>query len=218
MKLEVDAVLFDSDGVLVDSHDQVQAAWTQLSLEYELDVEMILAEMVGLRATDTLERHLAGDVAERAVARLEDIEIGLARSTRPLPGAVELLARLPSCSWTIVTSASRRLAVARWRSAGIRIPDHVVTADDVSSGKPHPEPFLRAAGLLGIEPARCIVFEDSPSGGKAAKAAGTEVVAVGPHPWRTQPDGRVRDLSQVTVEEGPSTFKIRLELAGSDTD
>lgn len=220
MQIEADAVLFDNDGVLVDSHREVVEAWTQVGTEFGLDIERLLVELVGVRAIDTLSRHLPPDRCQQAVDRLEILEVELADQTRPLAGALELLTQLgdPVGRWTIVTSATRVLANARWAGAGIRIPPKTVTAEDVTKGKPDPEPFLTGARMLGVDPARCVVFEDSPSGGAAAMAAGATVVAVGHLAWADEPAVRVADLRSVSVAvsviqnkepmAGPLTLKL----------
>lgn len=200
--LSCDAVLFDSDGVLVDSHLQVVESWTRLAAEFGLDIDRLLTELVGVRAIDTLGRYLAGDRLTAACDRLEDLEVETAGGTVSIAGAAELLAALPEGRWTIVTSATRRLGTARWRGAGLPVPDRLVTADDVTAGKPDPQPFLAAAGVLGVDPTRCLVFEDSASGGRAAVAAGAAVVAVGHQPWPVEPAARVPDLRSVRVVPG----------------
>lgn len=202
LTLTGDAVLFDSDGVLVDSHVQVVESWTRLAGEFGLDIDRLLTELVGVRAVDTLGRYLTGDRLVAACDRLEDLEVETAGGTVPIAGAVELLCSLPVGRWTIVTSATRRLGTARWRGAGLPVPDRLVTADDVTAGKPDPQPFLAAARVLGVDPARCVVFEDSASGGQAARAAGATVVAVGQQPWPFEPAARVPDLRAVRVVPG----------------
>lgn len=199
VQLTVAGVLFDSDGVLVDSHRQVEVAWRSLCTEFGVDYASLAHELVGVPARQTLERHLAGDALERAVARLEDLEVETADPTDPVPGAPALLAALPVGRWAIVTSATRRLGEARWRGAGIPLPDRSVTFDDVRRGKPDPEPFLAGAAMLGVDPARCVVFEDSASGADAAAAAGAQVVAVGAQRWRFEPVARIADLTAVAV-------------------
>lgn len=214
MIIDVDAVLFDNDGVLVDSHEQVVVAWSQLAEEFGLDIELLLVELVGKRAGDTLGRHLPPDEAARAVARLEDLEVQHAAETRPVHGAIELIDSLSGGRWAIVTSASRRLALARWHGAGVTVPSAVVTAEDVSAGKPSPEPFLTGAKALGVAAERCLVFEDSPSGGAAALAAGTAVVAVGCQPWTGEPAARVDDLRSVRADVDPASNRIRVTIEG----
>lgn len=199
MQIEAQAILFDNDGVLVDSHEQVVAAWSQLAAEYSLDIDRLLVELVGVRSADTLSRYVPAEQLDDAVARLEVLEIELAAQTPALVGALDLVSQLPPDRWAIVTSATRPLADARWAGAQLVPPPSTVTADDVSHGKPHPEPFLAGAKVLGFDAARCVVFEDSPSGGEAARAAGAAVVAVGSLPWSFEPTARVNDLSEVTV-------------------
>lgn len=199
MQIEAEAILFDNDGVLVDSHAQTEQAWRTLAAEYGLDVEPLMDELVGRRAVDTLSRHLAGPDLDAAVDRLEDLEVGLAHLTEPGVGAAELLHQLPAGRWTVVTSAAKRLAMARWRGADLPIPPVTVTAEDVARGKPDPLPFLVGAERLGVDPTRCLVFEDSPSGGQSARAAGAMVIAVGEQPWDLEPAARVRSLAQLTV-------------------
>ncbi len=210
MRINAMAVLFDSDGVLVDSHRHVERAWTRLAAEYELDINQLLSELAGLRAIDTLRRCLPSDRVGDAVARLEQLEVEAAPDVSALPGALEATTCLPDDRWTIVTSASRRLAEARWVGAGLPIPERTVTADDVQEGKPHPEPFQLAARQLGMDPADCLVFEDSPSGGRSARAAGAQVVAVGSAPWDSSPVARVADLAHVRfiVDEGGVTVEL----------
>lgn len=199
MRVEADGVLFDNDGVLVDSEAHVDEAWERLAIEFGLDVEELAAERSGVRAIDTLGRYLGGTQLHDAVRRLEDLEVALAAGVRRLPGSRELCESLPSERWTIVTSASRRLAHARWAGAGIRVPESTVTAEDVENGKPDPEPYLTAAARLGVNPNRCVVFEDSPSGGVAAHTAGAAVIAVGAVPWDFEPLARIDNLQAVTA-------------------
>lgn len=210
MQIQVDAILFDSDGVLVDSHDYVIAAWKRLMNEFGIDSDNLLAEMIGVRAVDSLSKVLPSEVVPAAVRRLEDIEVDFAAHCVALPGALELLAQLPTGSWTIVTSGSARLAEARWRAAGIPVPAKPITADLVAAGKPNPEPYLTGAAILGVDPARVVVFEDSPSGGRAGRAAGARVVAVGDQPWPETPTARIDDLSQVTATAGVSGLSLTL--------
>lgn len=207
-------VLLDSDGVLVDSHDLVVEAWSEIAQIHDLDIDRLLRELVGVRANDTLSHHLPEPLASQAVKHLEEIEVESADETPALAGARELVDRLPLDRYAIVTSASHRLASARWAGAGIRVPPVVVTADDVSRGKPDPEPFVTGAARLGIAPGACVVFEDSPSGGRAARAAGTIVIAVGRQPWDVEPAARIADLSAVSVGVGDRTGDLVLHLYG----
>lgn len=214
--VHVDALLFDSDGVLVDSHGRGELAWTRLAEEFGLDVATVLAEMPGVPAAQTLARHLDGDRLRAAVDRLEDLEVETAHGTPPIAGARALLRSLPDDAYAFVTSASHRLAVARWSAAGIDPPRHVVTADDVDRGKPFPEPFLVGARRLGVDPARCVVFEDSEAGGTAARAAGAAVVAVGAAPWTGAAVARIADLTAVRVVPGrASRWTVEIDRTSS---
>jgi sugar-phosphatase len=103
---------------------------------------------------------------------IEDLE-----GVVPLPGALDLLASLPEDRWTIVTSCTRRLAEVRIRAAGLLLPKKLITSNDITHGKPHPEPYLKGASVLGLPPADCIVLEDAPAGVRAGKAAGAKVIA-----------------------------------------
>ena len=124
-----------------------------------------------------------------------------------LHGAIELLDAL-TLPWTVVTSASLPLAVARWQGAGLRVPEQVVSAESVSRGKPDPQPYLAGAELLGVDPERVLVFEDAPAGGLAATAAGCTVVAVGDAAWPIEPAARVPDLSFVRIAEDGAMFTM----------
>jgi sugar-phosphatase len=216
VRIDVDGVLFDSDGVLVDSERLVDLAWRQLAVEFDLELPTLIAERSGVRSVDTLSRHLSGDTLAKAVRRLEDLEVALAGQVNAVPGAIGLSAALPGGSWTIVTSASRRLARARWSGAGLVEPGGSVTADQVTSGKPDPEPYLLAAMLLGLDPTRCVVFEDSPSGGEAARAAGAIPIAIGAAPWAFEPLARIDDLTAVEVTAS-STHRLALTFDRSGT-
>ena len=193
-----DGVLFDNDGVLVDSHAQGEIAWQTLCQRYALPYDEIVTTFVGRRPEDTLGEHLSGARLTSAIDELEALEIELAAETPVLRGASELLEAL-TLPWTVVTSASLPLAVARWQGAGLRVPDRVVSAESVTRGKPDPQPYLAGAELLGVDPERVLVFEDAPAGGVAAATAGCTVVAVGDTPWTIQPAARVPDLSSVRM-------------------
>lgn len=195
-------LLFDNDGVLVDSHADGEAAWIELAGEFGLPTEQVVIEMRGVRALDTLGKYLAGGELSAAHHRIEELELASAADTTALAGALALLASLPEGRWAIATSATARLAEARWNGAGIPIPSSVVTAEDVTRGKPDPQPFLIGAERLGLDPTDVIVFEDSPAGGEAGLAAGATVIAVGDQPWQHQPHARVRDLTEVSVAVG----------------
>jgi sugar-phosphatase len=204
VRLRFEAVVFDCDGVLVDSSEAVHAGWRQLCAELGLPADEVLRTIHGVRAADTLARWVGSEQLAGAVSRLEDIEVATAEDTRPVAGALELVAALHGQAWGVATSGSRRLASARLTAAGFVLPGVLIGADDVPRGKPHPDPYLAAAAKLGVDPSGIVVFEDSPSGAAAAQAAGARVVAVATtHPVGAfAADATVADLCPVTVETG----------------
>ena len=176
--LECGGVLFDLDGVLVDSARVVVRTWHTWARTKGLDAERFMEIAHGRRPAETL-RLIAPDLdAESEAAELERIEVNDTDGILEVEGALELLRSLHEGSWTVVTSGSRALASGRMRHVGLPLPERFVTADDVSSGKPHPEAYLKGAEILGASPETCIVIEDAPAGVQSAKAAGMRVVAV----------------------------------------
>ncbi|HEY6968898.1 MAG TPA: HAD-IA family hydrolase [Candidatus Angelobacter sp.] len=172
------AILFDLDGVLVDSTQAVERVWRKWAREHNLDAEVVLAHAHGRRTIETV-RIVAPQLdAEKENLKIENMEINDKEGIVAVPGAAELLRSLPPDRFIIATSATRALAAARLRYAGLPVPERIVTADDVAKGKPSPEPYLRAAALLGFAPANCLVFEDTPAGIESGKAAGMRVIAM----------------------------------------
>lgn len=174
------AILFDLDGVLVDSTVVVERHWCIWAEQHGLQGEVILANAHGRRTIDTLHAvasHLHLDLEQEATL-LEKREIEDTEGLIAVPGAIELLGELPSHSWAVVTSGSRNLATTRLQAVGLSIPQTFITAEQVRQGKPHPEGYLKAASLLGLEPQDCLVIEDAPAGIRAAHAAGNRVIGV----------------------------------------
>ncbi|WP_393916713.1 HAD-IA family hydrolase [Halostreptopolyspora alba] len=176
--LLADALLFDMDGTLVDSTWAVEDAWAQWALEYEVPAERLAGVMGhGIPAGQIAERLLPRAQVPEAVARIERLEIDRVAGLVVLPGVRELVATLDDGVWAVVTSCTRPLAEARLRATGLSAPV-LVTADDVSRGKPDPEPFVLGARMLGVPASRCVVFEDAPAGLAAGRAAGAATVGV----------------------------------------
>jgi sugar-phosphatase len=174
------AILFDMDGTLVDSTEVVESVWERFADRFGLDVREILKTSHGRRMDDSIRRYGPADVDVAEVALdLTTFEYAADDGQVALPGAVDFMASLPADAIALVTSAGTRLARKRVGIAGITIPAVVVSADDVEHGKPHPEPYLRAARLLGVDPADAIVFEDADAGIQSGLAAGMRVVVVG---------------------------------------
>ena len=176
--LEPRAVLSDLDGVLVDSGAQIEATWTAFARRHGLDPAHVLADIHGRRAVDSIRRLAPHADAEVEAAWLEDDEVERAGAASPLPGARELVELVPAERFAIVTSGSRRIALARLEAAGIPVPKVLVTAGDVEAGKPDPRGYLQAAAALGVDPAFAVVLADAPAGVEAGLAAGMTVVGV----------------------------------------
>lgn len=178
IQLSVRGVLFDMDGVLMSSLGSVERSWRKYALARDVDPEFAIKVTHGRRAIETI-RHLRPDLDDVAELRvIEEMEMEDNEGLVVLPGVQKILASLPENSWAIVTSATERLARSRLAFAGIKIPKHFITGDTVTHGKPHPEPYLRGAALLGVAPQDCVVIEDAPTGVAAGKEAGCKVLAV----------------------------------------
>ncbi|WGD37634.1 HAD-IA family hydrolase [Lysinibacter sp. HNR] len=176
-----DALLFDLDGTLIDSTPSVIRSWLRLAQEEGFDPRLLL-DSHGKPAEHTLRTLVPAERVEAALQRINELEESDTEGIVALPGAIDLLTSLPSGTFTIVTSCTRVLARIRLRAAGLPEPDSMVTFDDVSQGKPHPEPFLLGASRLGADPTRCLVFEDAPAGLTAARTAGCATLGlVGDH-------------------------------------
>ncbi|MCX4556535.1 HAD family hydrolase [Streptomyces phaeochromogenes] len=179
MKIQADALLFDNDGTLVSSLESVYRCWTRWAEEYGITAEEFArVELHGRPAAEIAADLLPADRVPEAVVRIEQLEVeDVEGGVHLLPGTRALLDSVPADRWAVVTSATRRLAEARLDEAGIR-PKTLIAADDITRGKPDPEPFLLAARRLGVDPARCVVFEDAPAGLQAGRSAGMTTVAL----------------------------------------
>jgi sugar-phosphatase len=173
------AFLFDMDGTVLDSIAVAERVWGAWALRHGLEVETFLPTIHGVRAEETIRRqNLANlDVAleTEAILRAEVADI---EGVIPVPGAEAFLRALPVDRWAVVTSAQRELALRRMAAAGLPIPAVLVTAEDVSRGKPAPDGYVLAAERLGVTSDACLVFEDAPAGLLAGEAAGADVVVI----------------------------------------
>src|SRR6202158_422239 len=174
------ALLFDMDGVLIDSTPAVARVWHRWAVEHVFDPETVVHMAHGRPSRTTIRELLPNadqpeiDREDREVERMEMEDLD---GVVLLPGARELLNALPAERWTIATSCTRPLAEVRLRAAGLPIPKTMITSSDVKIGKPDPEPYLKAAAKLGFAASDCIVVEDAPAGVRAGKAAGARVIA-----------------------------------------
>jgi mannitol-1-/sugar-/sorbitol-6-phosphatase len=169
-------LLFDMDGILISSLGSVERSWTRYAAMRSLDPALAISLAHGRRAVETIAALRPDLDPEAELKVIEDIEIADGDGIHILPGVLKLLTGLPKNRWTVVTSATGRLARMRLAAAGIPVPERLVTAESVSQGKPDPAPFLAGAALLGLAPEDCVVFEDSASGVKSGRAAGCTVV------------------------------------------
>ncbi|WP_433855387.1 HAD family hydrolase [Streptomyces kronopolitis] len=212
MKITADALLFDNDGTLLSSLESVYRCWSRWAREYGVTEEdFARVALHGRPAAEIVADLLPADVVPAAVARIEQLEVEDAGGVVALPGTLALLESLPAERWAVVTSATRRLAEARLARAGIR-PKNVIAADDITRGKPDPEPFLLAARRLGADPARCVVFEDAPVGLAAGRAAGMVTVALATthRAEELSADVVVPDLSAVSAQATDGSVQITL--------
>lgn len=171
------AILFDLDGVLVDSTPAVVRVWTRWAIAHGFDPDEVVRAAHGRPSIATIRDYLPQADADAENREVERGEIEDLDGVVPLPGARELLSALPPDRWTIVTSCTRRLAQTRLHAAGLPIPGRLVTSTDITNGKPHPEPYLKGAVFLGISAKDCVVVEDAPAGIRSGKAAGSRVIA-----------------------------------------
>ncbi|MBB3050990.1 sugar-phosphatase [Prauserella isguenensis] len=172
-----DAVLFDVDGVLADSTGSVLRCWERLARDFGIPPATV-ARNHGRPARALIEQVLPGDQAAAGMRHIERLEVDDAPAVSEIPGARTLLDSLPAARHALVTSGTPAIARARLDAVGITPPPVFVTADDVHTGKPDPEPYLLAARRLGVPPERCLVVEDAPAGVAAARAAGCAVIGV----------------------------------------
>jgi sugar-phosphatase len=198
--IETKALLFDNDGVLVDSHDSVDLCWAKWAVEFGIE-GFSISNHYGTRAQDLVLSLIGEERFEEGNNRINELEQESAHETVALPGALSLLASLPIDRWTICTSANPRLGLARIQAAGLTIPEHLVTGADVERGKPAPDPYLLGASRLGFAPADCVVFEDAQAGVEAAKAAGVAmVIGVSVRALDTDADIVVEDLEGISFD------------------
>jgi sugar-phosphatase len=171
------AFLFDMDGTLITSIESANRAWTEWSHMRGFDPAHVISIMHGVRTVETMKR-LGVSHPEAEAAWITTREITDTDGVEPIAGVAAFLAGIPEDRWAIVTSASRKLAEARLAWAGIAIPRVLVTSEDVDRGKPDPACFLLGAQRLNVDPAECLVFEDTVAGLTAADAAGAAGLAI----------------------------------------
>jgi sugar-phosphatase len=179
--VETKGMLFDMDGVLISSIASVNRCWRRWAAHYGVPNADTIEIAHGTRAVDIMlgfRPDFSPEQAREGLRLIEDMEIEDVSDLEVLPGVRDLLASLPPERWTIVTSATRRLMLGRLRAAQLPFPVRLIAGDDVINGKPHPEPYMKGAALLGLSPEDCLVVEDAPTGVGAGVAAGCRILGV----------------------------------------
>ena len=205
------AVIFDLDGVLVDSTAVVERTWRRWAEAHGFDFEAVMRVAHGRPARDTVRLvapHLDGEAEASRLAAEEAHETnGLLR----IEGAVQLVDSLPKGRWAVATSGTREIATTRLTFAGLIMPAVLVTADDVERGKPDPQAYALAAERLGVPPESCIVIEDAPAGIQGARAAGMPVIAVAttyPREALREADAVVERLSDIRASADGGSITV----------
>ena len=172
------AILFDLDGVLCDSTGAVDREWREWAARKGVDGDAIMAIAHGVRTVEVIRRVAPHLDAEAEAAAIESHEAIDHRGVVVMPGAAELVKSIPDGRWGVVTSGTRPLATNRLQYCGLPVPEVLVTSDDVTNGKPHPEPYLKGAERLGLRPEECLVIEDAPAGIQSGRAGGMKVIGL----------------------------------------
>jgi sugar-phosphatase len=219
MNISCRALLFDMDGVLVDSTPAVARVWTAWANKFGFDGGEVVRRAHGRPSIATIRELLPDGDHHVEDQEIEQAEIEDVGDIIALPGAAGLLDGLPDIRYAVVTSATHALALVRLRAAGFRIPNHLVTASDIQRGKPDPEPYLRGARSLGLSGADCIVIEDAPAGIQSGKAAGSRVIALrttaeDPALREAGADWIVNDCSAISIASHPPDGTLLLTLSG----
>jgi sugar-phosphatase len=178
IRVECLGVLFDLDGVLIDSNPAVDRVWSGWAIEHGFDPGEVIRKAHGRPSITTIREYISGESAEAENKEVERREIADLEGIVPLPGAMDLLRAIPKERWAIVTSGTYSLATARIRVAGLPEPKNLITSSDIRRGKPDPEPYLKGAAKLGFEARDCVVLEDAGAGVRAGKAAGARVIGI----------------------------------------
>lgn len=210
--LRCKGVLFDMDGILISSLGSVERSWTKWACSRGIDPDYAMSIVHGRRSIESIAllRPDLDSAAENKI--IEDMECEDNEGLRVLPGVQQLLTALPAERWTVVTSATEKLARVRLAVGGIPIPPRFVHGDSVTEGKPNPAPFLAGAALLGLAPNDCVVFEDSASGVAAGRAAGCTVIATTfSHDAESlsAADYLVADLQAISARRTPDGIELR---------
>jgi mannitol-1-/sugar-/sorbitol-6-phosphatase len=215
--LQCDALIFDLDGVLVDSTPCIERQMRRWAARHKLDAPAVLELAHGRRTVETIRLVAPHLDAEVEAAALEAAEAADTDSVLAMPGARALLAALPPTAWAIATSNSRPTAIMRLQHTALPMPRVLISAESVQQGKPHPEAYLSAAAQLGVDPRHCLVVEDAPAGVSAGRAAGMVVLALlGTHAAHQlrQAHAVIAQLAHLHIEvlSTPAEARLRVHL------
>jgi len=208
------AILFDLDGVLVDSTGSVDRQWRIWARERGIDEEKVIAIAHGVRALEVIRTIAPHLDAEAEVGKLENREAADHDGVVVMPGAIDLVRSIPADQWGVVTSGRYRLASSRLELAGVPTPRVMIAADNVDHGKPHPEPYLKGAAALDVDPKQCLVIEDAPAGIRAAHAGGMKVIGLTSTYQASalrEADAIVQKLAQIKLVSAASKLTVSLE-------
>ena len=221
IRAECLGVLFDLDGVLIDSNPAVDRVWSGWAIEHGLDPDELIRAAHGRPSITTIREYIAEQFAEAENREVERREIADIEGIVPMPGALELLRAIPAERWAIVTSGTYPLATARIKAAGLPTPKNLVTSSDIIHGKPDPEPYLKGAAKLGFAAKDCVVLEDAGAGIRAGKAAGAWVIGVrsptasDAELMEAGADWLVKNCADVTVQESSDSDGLVLLIKSS---
>ncbi|HET7893720.1 MAG TPA: HAD family hydrolase [Candidatus Sulfotelmatobacter sp.] len=208
------AILFDLDGVLVDSTRAVDREWRSWALRKGVDGDAIMAIAHGVRTIEVIRRVAPHLDAAAEAWEIENEEAGDQEGVSVMPGAVSLVRSIPEGRWGVVTSGSRLLASARLRFCGLPVPRVLVTADDVTNGKPNPEPYLKGVEQFRSKPADCLVIEDAPAGIQSARGGGFNVIGISstyPADVLHTADAVIANLGQIRIKSnGGGKFAVEV--------
>jgi sugar-phosphatase len=208
------AILFDLDGVLVDSTGSVTRQWRRWAEEQNLDPGKVVEIAHGVRTIEIVRKMAPHLDADAETVRLEKREADDHEGVAVMAGAAELLRSIPEGRWCVVTSGTAYLAASRLKLASLPTPKVLVSADDVSKGKPDPQPYLMGARLLGMNPAECLVIEDAPAGIRAANAGGMKAIGITstyPASGLQEADAVIQKLAQIRVVKVEGGLTVNVE-------
>lgn len=212
MRIELKGLLFDNDGVVVDTMPGALRAWHRWGERYYEGFELE-AKWHGQKASEIVAQLVDPADYDDAFDFINQLELDEADGARLLPGVQVFLDQLPEGSWNIVTGAARDLATKRLAAARLPMPDTLVSAEDVAKGKPDPEGYLLGAKRIGIDIAECVIFEDAPAGLLAGQRAGAKLlVGIGEQTLSSVADVVITDFEGITFGDGCLVIADHLRL------